>query len=263
MSSSVKRPASILIIISIIAVGAAFLKKEMDSKKLDQEISTASTVSDPAVNGELPPIDSGHESDITIGSTAPDFTLPNADGEEKTLSELLQNGPVILSFYRGGWCPYCNDQLYAYQQILPEFEELGAQLVAISPEKPESAQDTMSKNYVTFEILSDEANKVARNYDLIWTVPEDKREGFSTWLKDETGQTLAEFNGIDNYELPIPATFVIAQDGTVVYVFKEEDYKLRAKNEDIIKALENISVHNEHLESEEVITEEKDENVSE
>lgn len=190
-----------------------------------------------------PPIETDHESTIGLNSKAPDFKLPNADGELKSLSAFLEEGPVILSFYRGGWCPFCNDQLYAYQQILPEFEELGAQLVAISPEKPESAQDTMSKNYVTFEVLSDEGNKIARAYDLLWTVPEDKREGFSTWLKGETGKTLAEFNGVGNYELPIPATFVIAQDGTVVYVFKDEDYKKRAKNEDILKALENIAEH--------------------
>ena len=117
---------------------------------------------------------------------------------------------------------------------------MGAELVAISPEKPESAQDTVLKNEVEFEILSDVGNVVTRRYDLLWEVPEDKREGFSDWLKGETGKTLSEFNGIEEYELPIPATFVIAQDGTVVYVFKDEDYKKRAKIEDILEALENL-----------------------
>lgn len=180
---------------------------------------------------------------VTLESIAPDFALPNADGEMRKLSELLQNGPVILTFYRGGWCPYCNDQLYALQQILPEFEELGAQLVAVSPEKPESAQDTALKDGLTFEVLSDEGNKVSRLYDLLWTVPQNQRKEFSSWLKGTTGKTLAEFNGVDNFELPIPATFVIAADGTVVYIFKDTDYKKRAKPDDILKALEEISEH--------------------
>ncbi len=187
-----------------------------------------------------PPVETNVVSSLAVGSKAPDFILLNADGEMVALSDLLTQGPIILSFYRGGWCPYCNDQLYAYQQILPEFQDLGAELVAISPEKPESAQDTAIKNEVVFEILSDEANKVARAYDLIWRVPEDQREKFSMWLKGETGKTLAEFNGIDNYELPIPATYVIAQDGTIAYIFKDEDYKQRAKIEDILQALKNI-----------------------
>ena len=192
---------------------------------------------------KMPPIDSEHTSAIMIGTKAPDFILPNANGVTHTLRTILESGPVILTFYRGGWCPVCNDQLYAYQEILPEFEELGAQLVAVTPETPNSVQDTATKNAITFEVLSDAGNKIAREYDLIWEVPEEKRDGFSTWLKTETGKTLAEFNGIDNYELPIPATFVIAQDGTVVYVFRDEDYRQRAKNEDIIKALENLDAH--------------------
>lgn len=196
-----------------------------------------------AIFTKMPPIDSDHISVIKIGTQAPDFILPNADGVTHTLRTILEHGPVILTFYRGGWCPVCNDQLYAYQEILPEFEELGAQLVAVTPETPSSVQDTATKNAITFEVLSDAGNKVAREYDLIWEVPEDKREGFSTWLKSETGKTLAEFNGIDNYELPIPATFVIAQDGTVVYVFRDKDYRQRARNEDIIKALENLDAH--------------------
>lgn len=193
------------------------------------------------VAGKTPPIESDHESRIKIGMKAPDFTLPDAEGTGKKLSDYLAQGAVILSFYRGGWCPVCNDQLYAYQQILPEFEELGAQLVAVSPEKPESVQDTMAKSYLTFDVLSDEGNKVARLYDLLWIVPEADRAAFSEWMKKETGKTLAEFNGVENYELPIPATFIIAPDGTVVYVFKDEDYTKRADNQVILQTLKALA----------------------
>ena len=206
----------------------------------------AQDMTDEELTASAPPIETDHEGAVKVGMKAPDYTLPNANGQERTLSEMLKLGPVILSFYRGGWCPICNDQLYAYQQILPEFQELGAQLVAISPEKASNAQDTAIKNELTFEVLSDHGNKIARAYDLIWNVPESDREKFSEWLKGSTGQTLEEFNGIDNYELPIPATFVIAQDGTVVFVFRDEDYKQRAKNEDIIQALENLAEHEAH-----------------
>ena len=190
-----------------------------------------------------PPIETEHESAIQIGAKAPDFELPNADGDMRRLSDILDRGPVVLTFYRGGWCPYCNDQLYAYQQILPEFMDLGAELVAVSPETPQSAQDTAVKQELEYEVLSDEGNAVTRQYDLLWTVPEEKRAEFSEWLQGETGKTLAEFNGINEYELPIPATFVIAQDGTVVYVFKDEDYKKRADIDDILAALENLNAH--------------------
>lgn len=240
MSKYVQIFVGILFVLGAVVTLSAVAQNSKNTKE-EKSIDLEKDATDAELAASAPPIPSGHASDIVIGAKAPDFKLPNAAGEEQRLSKLLENGPVILSFYRGGWCPVCNDQLYAYQQILPEFEELGAQLVAVSPEKPESAQDTMSKNYITFEVLNDDGNKVARLYDLIWLLPEDKREGFSQWLKGSTGKTLAEFNGIDNFELPIPATFVIAQDGTVAYVFKEEDYTKRAKNEDIIKALENIA----------------------
>lgn len=197
------------------------------------------------IDGVVPPVEEKHAISCKVGDKAPDFSLPNANGEKRTLSEMLKNGPVILSFYRGGWCPFCNDQLYAYQQILPEFEELGAQLVAVSPETPESEQDTISKKSLTFEVLSDENNQVARAYDLLWVVPEADRAKLAEWIKSETGKTLAEINGVDNYELPIPATFVIAQDGTIVYIFRDEDYKKRAKNEDIIAALKSLAKHDD------------------
>lgn len=236
--------ALVLFLVGVILLSHLFTFATLESsEEVTEEDFFTEVKKTEAEHVQSAPVVSDHVSKITIGTKAPDFMLPNAKGEQRRLSEMLQDGAVILSFYRGGWCPICNDQLYAYQQVLPEFEELGAQLVAVSPEKPESMQDTASRNALTFEVLSDEGNKISRLYDLIWTVPEDKRAEFSKWLDQETGKTLAEFNGADNYELPIPATFIIAQDGTVVYVFRDEDYTKRARNEDILKALENLSEH--------------------
>lgn len=178
--------------------------------------------------------------EIAVGSKAPDFTIPNAKSEQVNLYDLLENGPVVLSFYRGGWCPYCNEQLQAYQGDLDKFDEYNAQLVAISPEQPESANETAMANEVTFQVLSDFNNNVARSYDLIWTVPSDMREKFYGWLESTTGKNLAAYNGIESDELPIPATFVIAQDSTITYMFKNENYKLRAANEEILEALKKL-----------------------
>ena len=178
---------------------------------------------------------------VSIGDKAPNFTLPNAKGENKTLYELLEKGPVILSFYRGGWCPYCNDQLQAYQEALPEFKSRGAQLVAVSPETPKSAAETVMANELEFNVLSDTGNQVARNYDLIWTIPSDNFAQFSDWLSKTTGKTLAEYNGLESNELPVPATFVIGQDAQVVFMYKNENYKERADRMDVIKALDKLA----------------------
>ncbi len=181
----------------------------------------------------------GHRYSINLGDKAPDFTLPNAHGEEKSLSDFLKDGPVILSFYRGGWCPICNEQLQTYQQDLQSFKDLGAQLVAISPEKPESAQDTATRHSLQFEVLSDKGNEVARLYDVVWSVPEDSREQFDQWLVDTYGKALVDFNGLDSYELPIPATFIIRPDGKIAFLFRDQNAQNRVKNTDLVTALKN------------------------
>jgi len=177
---------------------------------------------------------------IGVGDYAPDFVLPNAYNEPRKLSKLLERGPVVLSFYRGGWCPICNEQLQAYQEHLETFKKHSAALVAVSPEKPENANDTSVRNSLKFEVLSDYGNNIARMYDLIWRIPEDQHAGFNEWMKNKYNKTLAEFNGLESYELPIPATFVIGRDGKIAYMFRDENYKNRAPLEEIFKALEGL-----------------------
>lgn len=169
-----------------------------------------------------------------IGEKAPDFELPTATGEPVKLSELLKKGPVVLTWYRGGWCPYCNLQLHAYQEVLPRFEALGAQLVAVSPQLPDNSLDTKQKNALAFAVLSDVGNKVAKQYDLVYTLPEPVQQKFAGRLD------LAKYNGDDSAALPLTATFVIAPDGTVVYRFVDTDYRKRAEPGDILGALEKL-----------------------
>ena len=169
------------------------------------------------------------------GSQAPDFELRNALGEHVKLSELLQDGPVVLSFYRGGWCPYCNIELNALQKIQPELQELQSKLVAVSPQTPDNSLTTQEKNELTFEVLSDAGNSVARNYGLVFKFNDDLRE-----LYDKFGLDIPKSNGNDEWELPLPATYVIDRDRTVKYAFVNTDYKKRGEPSEILDALKGL-----------------------
>ncbi|MEM9542696.1 MAG: peroxiredoxin-like family protein [Cyanobacteria bacterium P01_E01_bin.42] len=171
------------------------------------------------------------------GDTAPDFSLPNVKNQFVTLQDLLKQGAIVLSFYRGGWCPYCNMELRGLQKALPEIQALGATLVAVSPETPDNSLSTAEKNELTFEVLSDEGNKIAREFGLVFTVPEELRpvyEGF--------GIDLPAHNGDTTFELPIPATYVIGSDGQIIHAFVNTDYTKRLDPEVIIAALKKIAV---------------------
>jgi peroxiredoxin len=172
-----------------------------------------------------------------VGQLAPDFTLPDAYGKQVSLSSLLQKGPVVLCFYRGSWCPFCNLELHAYQQVLPRINSLGATLVAISPEKPDYAEAMAVKQKLAFPVLSDLGNKVARAYGLVFAMtPEMKDVAHGTFNVD-----LAAHNGDRSGELPIPATFVIDAQRTIRYAHVDPDFMTgRANPEDALAALRSI-----------------------
>jgi peroxiredoxin len=145
---------------------------------------------------------------------------------------LLKQGPVVLTFYRGDWCPYCNLQLRAYQAILPRIRELGANLVAISPQTPDNSLSTAEKKGLTFPVLSDGGNAVARRYGLVFSLSETLRT---------TGANLPSFNGDDSWDLPMPGTFVIAPDGTVRLAFVDADWTRRLEPAAILDALQRLT----------------------
>lgn len=174
------------------------------------------------------------ETALKKGDEAPDFELKNAADETVRLSELLKEGPVILTWYRGGWCPYCNIQLAAYQDALGEFEKLGATLVALSPEKPDHSLSTKEKNELEFEVLSDTGNRVAGKYGIEYQLPSLLVERFKGRLD------LPEHNTTGDWSLPLAATYVVGQDGVIAYAFVDEDYRERAEVAEIIKALRGL-----------------------
>jgi peroxiredoxin len=169
---------------------------------------------------------------LKVGDMAPDFTLPNHKGETWQMSTALRNGPVVISFYRGGWCPYCNLELAALQAVLPEMKAAGASLIAISPESPDHTLSTADKNKLDFDVLSDHGNAVAKQFGLEFVVPEHLRPIYASF-----GLDLPAVNGDASFTLPLPATYVVAANGKVIYQFSDTDYVRRAEPADVLKAL--------------------------
>ena len=169
---------------------------------------------------------------LKTGDIFPSFNLPNAKGEVIKSLSLLDNGPLVIAFYRGGWCPYCNIELKALQNALPQIKEKGAQLVAISPESPDNSLTTQEKNELSFEVLTDKDNNFARDLSLVYKLPESLIA-----LYNKFGLSLEASQGNANFELPIAATYVIDTNGKIIYDFVQVDYKLRADTSAILEAL--------------------------
>jgi peroxiredoxin len=172
---------------------------------------------------------------IRSGDLAPDFTLPDARERDVSLGSMLKAGPAVVTFYRGGWCPYCNIQLRAYQAVLRDITALGARLVAISPQLPDGSLSTAEANELTFSVLSDIGNTVARSYGLVWSLPEELRAALRS-----NNKALPRINGDDSWELPVPATYVVARDGRVVLAAIDVDYRNRLEPEAILTALQSL-----------------------
>ena len=174
---------------------------------------------------------------IHEGQIAPDFELKNDRGEWISLEDKLEKGPVILTWYRGGWCPYCNMTLAALQDNLPEITALGGSVLALSPELQDSVESTANENSIEFEMLSDVANQVAHSYGLVFTlIPE---------IADGMNEKFKAYNGDESHELPVPATYVIDQQGVVRYAFLDPDYRTRAEPSDLIEVLRMIKSEEE------------------
>jgi peroxiredoxin len=169
---------------------------------------------------------------LQAGDRAPAIVLGNAKGETVDVGALLKNGPVIVTFYRGGWCPYCNLELRAFQQVLPEINAAGASLVAISPEKPDDTLSTAEKNALAFDVLSDVGQKVGRAFGLVYGFSDELKSAYNGF-----GLDIPAKNGAEEWALPISATYVIDRGGTIVYANTDADYRDRADPADILKLL--------------------------
>ena len=173
---------------------------------------------------------------MRVGERAPDFTLPDVFGKLVTLSDRLKQGPVVLTFYRGAWCPYCDLQLRAYQKILPHIQETGTSLIAISPQLPDHSLSTVEKKELTFTVLSDVGNRIARAYGLVFTIGEDMRGIYSA-----IGSDLPTFNGDATWDLPMPGSFIIGQDKVIHLSFVDEDFTHRLEPAALLAGLRKLA----------------------
>ena len=175
------------------------------------------------------------QSAILAGDRFPQFSLPNAAGNAVDSEELLANGPLVVCFYRGGWCPYCNLELRAYQNILEEIRGLGAELIAISPQLPEESFNTAAKAGLSFEVLSDTGNSLAEHLGLVFEFAPAMID-----LYRSMGFDLERINGNLCWTLPVPATYVIDQDGVVVDAFLQADYTVRKEPAEVLEILRGL-----------------------
>lgn len=174
---------------------------------------------------------------IQTNQQAPHFELPDQEGKQILLDDLLAKGPVVITFYRGDWCPYCNLQLRALQARLNDINQLGATLVAISPQVPDGSLTESEIAKMKFMVLSDQDAKIASEYGVTWEVPEFLLDH----MRVDRKLDLVQINNGNGLILPIPATFVIGKDGLVKWNYVNVDYRTRSEPDDIIKALETIS----------------------
>ncbi len=173
---------------------------------------------------------------LNVGQSMPDFELPDATHTMRRSADLRSDGLLLITFYRGHWCPYCNVALQALQARLGEIESYGATLVAISPQTPDQSLTTQQKQELKFLVLSDLRNQVARQFGLVFTLDEQLLPIYQAF-----GIDLELHNGDRTFELPIPATYLIATDGTVLNAWFSVDYRERLDPETAIQWLQQAT----------------------
>ncbi|OIR05111.1 putative peroxiredoxin bcp [mine drainage metagenome] len=169
---------------------------------------------------------------LRVGDRMPDFELPDQHGVLRRFSDYLKKAPVVLSIYRGGWCPYCNLEMKALAAAQLEIERHGALLVGMAPELPDKALETAANNGASFDILSDSGNRVSERLGLVFTLHEALRP-----IYERFGLDIPAYNGDRTFKLPMPATYVVDRDGTIVHAFVDADYTRRLEPAEILRVL--------------------------
>lgn len=176
------------------------------------------------------------KSALKTGDKAPLFSLPDASGKPVALADLLKQGPTVVVFYRGGWCPYCNLELRAYQRMLPEIRKAGGQLVAISPQAPDTSMLTAEKNALEYAVLSDVNTDAAKGFGILFTLPDYLQKLYSS-----LGHGMDVVNANGQWTLPLPATYVIGQDGVIAAHHVDTDYRKRMEPQTALDALKKLA----------------------
>lgn len=173
---------------------------------------------------------------LKVGDQAPDFEIINTDGKIIKLSKRLEEGPVVLSFFRGSWCPYCNIEMSVLQRSLPLFKKLNAKLITVSPQSIEKSKELKVKFSGSFDIVSDADYSIAKSYKVYHEMPSE----LTKLYKEKFLLDLEAYNGVGRTALPVPGTFVISKEGKIVAAFCDSDYKKRMEPTDILLALSKL-----------------------
>lgn len=182
-------------------------------------------------------IDSGQaERALQAGDQVPDFTLPDSDRNEVSLNDLLSKGPVVISFYRGVWCPYCNIELKALEESASAIREMGATLIAISMQGAADSRKSQKDNNLTFPILTDKAGELAEKFGIRWTL-----QDYVIPVHSGFGVELPKIHGDGRWNLPMPARYVIDTDGSIAYAEVNPDYTRRPEPSDLFPVLTKLA----------------------
>ncbi len=176
---------------------------------------------------------------LAVGSVPPEFALANHDGSVIASRNLLMSGRLVLMFFRGRWCPFCVGQMEAMNFLSPAFTDLGATLVAISPQTVKQNYLMRDQHHLRFPVLSDAGNEVARQFGIVYHLPEEQQQVYSSVFVNLPFVN-GDPKGGERWELPIPATFVLDRDGTVLWRSADEDYAKRPEPADILRFLESL-----------------------
>jgi peroxiredoxin len=168
-----------------------------------------------------------------VGDRAPDIRLRDQHGDIFDVATLRAKGPVVVTFYRGGWCPFCNLELKAYQAVLPSIAAAGASIVAISPEKPDDTVSTSEKNALSFPVLSDIGHAVGKAFGVVYAFTDEVRQVYDGFKLD-----IPSKNGTpDDWSLPLSATYVVGKDGVILFADTRVDYRERTEPLEVLRVL--------------------------
>ncbi len=179
---------------------------------------------------------------LNVGANMPAFELPNAKNELVSSAEMMKEGSLVLVFYRGAWCPFCNTYLRTLEKNLEAITANGGKLIAISVENPDISMTVATKNEVTFTVLSDKNLDLARKFGIVYQLAAETNEKYKGF-----GVDLVKQNGTETPDLPLSATYIVNKSGEIVYAFLDPDYKKRAEPGEIIKILEKIKEGNDSM----------------
>jgi peroxiredoxin len=188
-----------------------------------------------AQDAKIVTADDAAKSALNVGAKAPSFTLKDSTGTVVESADLLKKGNIVLVFYRGAWCPFCNTYLHKLQTRLTDINAAGGKLVAVSVENPDASAAVAKKNAAEFMVLSDPNLDVARRFGIVYQLPAKTDEQYKSM-----GLDVAKHNSMQKPELPLAATYIIDKKGNIIYAFVETDYKKRAEPDVIIENLRKL-----------------------